>query len=103
MTLLIMLEFFRENGISPAESMGPNMGTLEKRISLLIKSRMNGMIAIMKDIERTQTKPTNAMMQSLFKEIEPIKEPRMIAKSPEEFKTEFENRNKEKQFKKNIK
>ncbi|WP_405199332.1 BfmA/BtgA family mobilization protein [Christiangramia sp. LLG6405-1] len=64
MTLLLMLEFFDENGISPAESMGPKMQTLEN----LIKKRMNGVIAILKDIEKNQTKPTVAMMQSLFEE-----------------------------------
>ena len=66
MTLLLMMDFFKENGISPVESMGPNMETLEKRISLLIKKRMNGMIAIMKDIEKNQTKPTVAMLYSSF-------------------------------------
>jgi hypothetical protein len=81
MTLLVMLEFFEENGISPQESMGPNMETLEKRISLLIKKRMNGMIAIMKDIEKNQTKPTVAMLQSLFEQVEPKYErPLMIEK-----------------------
>ena len=68
-----MIEFFQENGISPAELMGPNMETLEKRLSLLIKKRMNGMIAIMKDIEKNQTKPTVAMMQALFQAAEPPK------------------------------
>ncbi|WP_271769286.1 BfmA/BtgA family mobilization protein [Aquimarina algiphila] len=81
MTLLMMLDFFEENGISPAESMGPNMETLEKRISLLIKKRMNGMISIMKDIEKNQTKPTVAMLQSLFEQAEPKDErPLMIEK-----------------------
>lgn len=91
MTLLLMLDFFENNGLSPAESIGPRMETLEQRISILIKKRMNGMIAIMKDIEKHQTKPTVAMMQSLFAVTEPKKEkPRMIAKSPEEFKAQFE-------------
>ncbi len=47
MTLLLMIEFFEENGISPDESIGPKMQTLES----LIKKRINGVIAIMKDIE----------------------------------------------------
>ena len=71
MTLLLMMDFFNENGISPKESLGPRMETLEHRISILIKKRMNGMIAIMKDIERNQTKPTVAMLQSLFEQAEP--------------------------------
>jgi len=73
MTLLMMIDFFQESGISPAESIRPNMETFEKQISLLIKKRMNGMIAIMKDIEKNQTKPTLAMMQSLFEQAEPPK------------------------------
>lgn len=81
MTLLLMIEFFEENGISPAETLGPRMETLENRISILIKKRMNGMIAIMKDIEKTQTKPTTAMLYSLFEQVEQKKEkPLMVEK-----------------------
>ena len=76
MTLLLMMEFFESNGISPKESMGPQMQTLES----LIKKRINGVIAIMKDIEKNQTKPTVAMMQSLFKEAEPKKKPLLFRK-----------------------
>ncbi|MGM1056876.1 MAG: BfmA/BtgA family mobilization protein [Bacteroidota bacterium] len=36
---------------------------------------MNGVIAILKDIEKSQTKPTVARMQSLFEEAEPKKKP----------------------------
>ncbi|SDD91615.1 hypothetical protein SAMN05421636_102308 [Pricia antarctica] len=76
MTLLLMLEFFEDNGISPNESMGPHMQTLEK----LIKKRINGVIAILKDIEKSQTKPTVAMMETLFKEAEPKKKPLILEK-----------------------
>jgi len=80
MTLLLMMEFFNENGISPTEHLGPRMETLENRISLLIKKRMNGMIAIMKDIEKSQTKPTVAMMQALFEQTEPPKKKLIVEK-----------------------
>jgi len=80
MTLLLMLEFFEENGISPTERLGPRMETLENRISLLIKKRMNGMIAIMKDIEKSQTKPTAAMLYSLFEQTEPPKKKLLVEK-----------------------
>jgi hypothetical protein len=76
MTLLIMIEFFEHNGISPKESMGPHIQTLEN----LIKKRINGVIAIMKDIEKNQTKPTVAMMQSLFEEAEPKKKNLVLEK-----------------------
>ncbi|WP_026449725.1 BfmA/BtgA family mobilization protein [Aequorivita capsosiphonis] len=80
MTLLLMIDFFNENGISPTERLGPRMETLENRISVLIKKRMNGMIAIMKDIEKSQTKPTVAMMQALFEQTEPPKKKLIVEK-----------------------
>ena len=88
MTLLLMMDFFNENGISPTENLGPRMETLENRISVLIKKRMNGMIAIMKDIEKNQTKPTVAMLQSLFEQAEPPKKKLILAKEIVEEKKE---------------
>lgn len=76
MALLSMIEFFEMNSISPNEVMGPKMETLES----LIKKRINGVIAILKDIEKSQTKPTVAMMQSLFEEAEPKKKPLILEK-----------------------
>ncbi len=76
MALLSMIEFFEMNGISPDEVMGPKMKTLES----LIKKRINGVIAILKDIEKSQTKPTVAMIQSLFEEAEPKKKPLILEK-----------------------
>jgi len=89
MTLMLMLDFFEENGISPVESMGPRMETLESRVSMLIKKRMNGMIAIMKDIEKSQTKPTVAMLYSLFEQIEPPKKQLILEKKSFEQKKHF--------------
>ena len=76
MILLLMLEFFEDNGISPTETIGPKMQTLEH----VIKKRINGVIAILKDIEKNQTKPTVAMMETLFKEAEPKKKPLILEK-----------------------
>lgn len=84
MTLLLMIEFFEYNGISPTEDMGPKMQTLES----LIKKRINGVIAILKDIEKSQTKPTVAMMESLFKEAEPKTKPLILEKKNIEKKKE---------------
>ncbi|TDU39818.1 hypothetical protein BXY82_1850 [Gelidibacter sediminis] len=70
MTLLLMLDFFEVNGISPSEAIGPQMVTLEAKLAMLIKKRMNGMIAILKDIEKTQTKPAAAMLYALFEQAE---------------------------------
>ncbi len=89
-SLLLMLEFFEDNGISPTESIGPKMQTLEN----LIKKRINGVIAILKDIEKGQTKPTVAMMQSLFQEAEPKKQPLILEKkNTEEKQPKYQERN----------
>jgi hypothetical protein len=74
MTLLLMLEFFENNGIAPTETLGPKMQTLEG----LIKKRINGVIAILKDIEKTQTKPTAGMLMALLEQAEPKKKPLIL-------------------------
>jgi len=62
MTLKLMLEFFEYNQISPTESLGPRMQTLETSI----KKRINALIAIVRDIEKNQTVPTKGMLDALF-------------------------------------
>ncbi|MGO2293881.1 MAG: BfmA/BtgA family mobilization protein [Psychroflexus halocasei] len=57
-----ILDFFFYNEISPKEKLGPTGRTIEAK---LLK-RINAVIAIMRDVEKTQTKPTKAMIQSLF-------------------------------------
>ena len=59
--LEVMLNFFEWNEISPNDNLDTRNTELKKRI--------NAMIAIMKDIEKTQTKPTTAMLQALFQEV----------------------------------
>jgi len=76
MTLLLMLEFFEYNEISPIEKFGPTGRTLEKAL----KQRMNAIIAILKDIEKIQTKPMAGMLMALLEQPEPQKKPLMIEK-----------------------
>ena len=76
MTLLLMLEFFLENGISPMDSLGPNLVASEVRIL----KRINAVIAIMRDMEKTQTKPTAALLLSLFDETVPKEKPLILEK-----------------------
>ncbi len=76
MTLLSMLEFFEASGISPEERLGPNIKTLESSL----KKRINAVIAIVRDIEKNQTKPTVAMIQSLFEGFETDKKPLLLEK-----------------------
>ncbi len=78
-TLLMMLEFFEDNGISPNESLGPKIQTLE----YLIKKRINGLVSIIKNIEKTQTKPILAMMQLLFEEVPLPKQELWLERKPE--------------------
>lgn len=87
-TLNAMIDFFEWHGFSPFDKMEHSL-----LIELLKnRKRTDAVIAIMKDIEKHQTKPTVAMIQALFTEVEPIKKPRLIEKTPEEFKAQFENK-----------
>ncbi len=89
MTLLMMLDFFESNNVSPKESLGPTINTLEN----LIKKRVNAVIAILRTMEKSQTKPTVAMMQSLFEEVEPVNKPLLVErKSLEEKKVQFQEK-----------
>jgi hypothetical protein len=85
MTLLLMLDFFEDNGISPNETIGPNMQTLESEI----KKRINAVIAIIKDIEKNHDKPTTAMLESLFMGLEPKPKKLILAKEIKDTKVQF--------------
>ena len=85
MTLLMMLDFFETNGISPNETLGPNMKTLESQI----KKRINAVIAIIKDIEKHHDKPTTAMLQSLFIEFESAEKKLILEKELKKKNVQF--------------
>lgn len=70
-TLETMMNFFDWNELSPNESLGANMKTMENRL----KKRINALVAIVRDIEKNQTKPTNAMLQLLFQDSPDHNEP----------------------------
>ena len=76
MTLLLMLDFFEQNGISPEDELTTNLRATEN----LFKKRINALIAIIKDIEKTQTKPTVAMLQLLFEATATEKKPLILEK-----------------------
>ena len=71
-----MLDFFFYNEISPHERLGPTGRTIEASF----KKRINAVIAIMRDMEKTQTKPTAAMIASLFQTEVPQKKPLILEK-----------------------
>lgn len=70
-TLENMMDFFDRYQISPLENFGPTVRGMEANIN----KRINSMIAIVKAIEKHQTKPTKAMLELLF-EKSPQKKPR---------------------------
>ena len=81
-----ILDFFFYNEISPKEQLGPTGRTIEAK---LLK-RINAVIAIMRDVEKTQTKPTVAMLESLFQTEAPIKKPLILEKKFVEKKGEVQ-------------
>ncbi|WP_194850135.1 BfmA/BtgA family mobilization protein [Nonlabens antarcticus] len=86
-----MLDFFFYNEISPKEKLGPTGRTIETSI----KKRINAVIAIMRDMEKTQTKPTVAMIESLFQTETPTKKPLILEKKFLEKKKEVRFREKQ--------
>ena len=89
-TLETMLDFFFYNEISPKEKLGPTGRTIEASL----KKRINAVIAIMRDMEKSQTKPTVAMLESLFQTEEPKRKPLILEKKTiqEKPKTRFQER-----------
>lgn len=63
-TLVAMLDFFEVHEISPLDSIDGSLSAIEIRI----KRRISNAIAIIRDIEKSQTLPTVAMLQSLFEQ-----------------------------------
>ncbi len=62
MTLKDMLYFFERNQLSPTDDIPDHLVKVERKIL----KRINAVIAIMKDVEKTQTLPTVGMLQALF-------------------------------------
>ncbi len=70
-TLDMVMNFFEWHGFLPSDRFGKSM------VEEIIKNRKrtNAIIAIIKDIEKSQTLPTVAMLQSLFEQqLEPEEE-----------------------------
>jgi hypothetical protein len=69
-----MLDFFLYNEISPNERLGPTGRTIQQSL----EKRINSLIAIIREIEKTQTKPTLAMIQCLFEVETPETKPLIL-------------------------
>jgi len=82
-TLIAIMDFFEWHGFTPSQrftkSIIEEILKNRQRTETSIK-RTEANIAIMRDIEITQTKPTTAMLQSLFEEKLTEEEPEMIEK-----------------------
>lgn len=63
-TLDLVLDFFEQNNLSPFETLVPSKVSLEQ----LIKKRIDAVIAILKNIEKTQTKPGLVILKLLMEE-----------------------------------
>ena len=75
-TLDALVDFFEWHGISPFRQFGSQISNEEGKT----RKRIDAVIAIIKNIEKNQTKPTTAMLQSLFEEKITDEEPEMMEK-----------------------
>ena len=88
MTLLSMLDFFEIHQLSPMDSIDGSLSAIEIRI----KRRIGNAIAIIRDIEKSQTLPTVAMLQSLFdQQFEPDNDDGDLDEDFEFIEKKFEN------------
>jgi hypothetical protein len=88
MSLLQMIQFFEFNGIAPTDNLGDSIAKLEGKIN----KRTNAIIAIIKDIEKNQTKPTTAMLLSLFEEKAKQEKPKLVERKFAKVETDKEIR-----------
>jgi len=65
-TMEAMLNFFSYNNLLPSDDLGIKSDTTRKRI--------NALIAIVRNIEKQQTLPTKAMLDTLFQEITQVQQ-----------------------------
>lgn len=61
-TLETAMDFFEWHGITATSRFAKDISAEEEKT----RKRINALIAIIKDIEKTQTKPTNEMLEALF-------------------------------------
>ena len=61
-TLDFMMAFFEDNDLSPYDILNENMTSVTNRIN----KRIDAVIAIFRNVEKTQLKPTRELLESLF-------------------------------------
>lgn len=101
-TLDAMMGFFEQYKINPFGELATDLNSLE----INLRRRINSMIAIIKDIEKHQTKPTKAMIQLLFEHSpQKTRQPKLVevthkdkAKTDDFFKSALETIELESQY-----
>ncbi|MEP5442613.1 BfmA/BtgA family mobilization protein, partial [Ekhidna sp.] len=94
-TLIAILDFFEIHQLSPLDSIDGSLSAVEIRI----KRRISNAIAIIKDIEKSQTLPTVAMLQSLFQQqFEPEQEESDFEDDYDFIEKKFENGKEEEEW-----
>ena len=61
-TLDFMIAFFEDNDLSPYDTLNENMTSVSNRIN----KRIDAVITIFRNVEKTQLKPTKELLESLF-------------------------------------
>ena len=74
------MDFFEWHGITPESKFPRRINEDDQKT----RKRINALIAILRDIEKTQTLPTNNMLLSLFGEKTKQEQPKLIEKKEEE-------------------
>lgn len=82
-TLDVIMDFFEWHGFKPSSRFPKSV------VQEIVKNRKRteASIAIIKDIEKSQTKPTNAMLLSLFEEKLIQEEPKFVERKFAEYET----------------
>ena len=78
-TLNFMIAFFEDNDLSPYDVLNENMTSVTNRIN----KRIDAVIAVFRNVEKTQLKPTRELLESLFvneKEKKPLLVERKLLK-----------------------
>ena len=82
-TLEFMIAFFKDTGLSPYDTISnPFLASM-----IVINRRFDYIIALLKNIEKTQLIPTREMLESLFQGVEKERQPLYIERTKEEIES----------------
>lgn len=87
-TLARMMAFFKDHQLRPGDDPPNDI----KRVERKVLTRLNYLIAVIKDIEKTQTLPTVGMTTAFFEAIGILKDEKKPSKKPILLEKKFQNR-----------